>query len=135
MSELFIARKKLIILHAITEFCFIISIFGLFSPTSTEGQQTQSTQSVNKVSIVFGASLPNNTLFYDPQSISINTGNSINWTNNDNTLHTVTFVIPGILDSGLIPPGNSTSNTFFKQGIFNYFCKIHPFMTGLVTVS
>jgi len=92
-------------------------------------------QNVLQVSIAHGSSFPNNTKFYDPKSISIPVGSKVNWTNNDNSFHTVTFVTEGIFDSGIIAPGNSTSHDFFNQGIFSYYCKIHPYMTAELRVK
>jgi len=89
----------------------------------------------NTITIVPGASNSANKKFYDPPSTSINAGTLVKWINNDNTLHTVTFATPGIYDSGIISHGASVSHSFFDQGVFDYFCRIHPFMTANITVS
>jgi plastocyanin len=90
---------------------------------------------IQQISIVYGSSFPNNTKFYDPPSVSIPVGTEVNWSNNDISFHTVTFVTEGIFDSGIVSPGNSTSNIFSKQGIFNYYCKIHPYMIGELRIA
>jgi plastocyanin len=87
------------------------------------------------ISIVLGSSSPLNPRFYDPQFVSIKAGTVVTWINNDNSLHTVTFVTPGIFDSGNITAGQIVSNLFSDRGVFNYYCKLHPYMTGQVTVS
>jgi len=38
-------------------------------------------------------------------------------------------------DSETLQPGESFSFTFDTPGTFPYFCHIHPFMMGSVTVS
>jgi heme/copper-type cytochrome/quinol oxidase subunit 2 len=38
-------------------------------------------------------------------------------------------------DSDLLSPGQSYSFTFNQAGTFHYHCKIHPEMTGTVTVT
>src|SRR6476620_11307659 len=89
----------------------------------------------NIITIVPGASNSANKIFYDPPSTSINVGTLVQWINNDSTLHTVTFATPGIYDSGIIGRGATVSHSFLAQGVFNYFCRIHPFMTANITVS
>jgi hypothetical protein len=86
------------------------------------------------ITIVPGAASPDSPKYYDPQSISIKSGTTVKWINNDNSIHTVTFTTPNIFDSGIIPSGGSASHIFFDHGIFNYYCRIHPFMTGGITV-
>jgi plastocyanin len=56
--------------------------------TSAQGQPTS-------VSIVQGASNQNNGKFFEPQEINVKTGDSVKWTNNDITVHTVTAGTPG----------------------------------------
>jgi plastocyanin len=38
-------------------------------------------------------------------------------------------------DSGFPGAGNIFQHTFNSSGTFDYFCTIHPFMTGKVVVS
>jgi plastocyanin len=73
--------------------------------------------------------------YYLPSSISINTSDAILWTNDDEGFHTVTSVDGGIFDSGLFGPGETFSFQFNKAGIFDYFCVVHPWMTGSVSVT
>jgi nitrite reductase (NO-forming) len=89
---------------------------------------------VYNVDIAPGASLPNNSKFYVPESSSIAVGTKVVWTNSDNFLHTVTFVIGDIFDSDVIVPRQNASYTFFKHGTFEYYCKFHPYMSGQITV-
>ena len=41
----------------------------------------------------------------------------------------------GVFDSGITMPGTSFSQTFDDLGVYDYFCMVHPWMTGKVTVS
>lgn len=77
---------------------------------------------------------------YDPPNVTIFVGGEIIWRNDDLSAHTVTSgtVIggpDGNFNSGLILPGQTFSNRFDDSGEFRYFCMIHPWATGLVTVS
>jgi plastocyanin len=77
---------------------------------------------------------------YSPYRISINTGETISWYNADSAAHIVTSGSPsdgptGEFDSGLIMAGNSFSHKFYSSGTYNYFCMVHPWMTGIVSVT
>lgn len=86
------------------------------------------------VSIAPGAANPNNDQSFDPPQISVPTGSTVFWTNDDSIQHTVTSD-EGLFDAGPISPGNTFENTFDSAGEFSYHCAIHPFMTGVVIVN
>src|SRR6267143_5104596 len=71
----------------------------------------------------------------------INAGQTVTWYNDDSATHTVTSGRLSdkqngtIFDSGLIQPARQFSFTFQKNGNFNYFCRIHPWMTGVILVG
>jgi plastocyanin len=71
---------------------------------------------------------------FDPDSVTIQVGDTVTWTNNDGTAHTAT-AIGGSFDTGNIGPGASDSVTFDTAGTFAYVCSIHPQMTGTVVVQ
>jgi plastocyanin len=78
--------------------------------------------------------------YYEPQDISVPMDSTIQWINEDETIHTVTSGTPGegptaMFDSSIIEAGNSFSNTFYVSGTFDYYCIVHPWMTGSVTVE
>lgn len=76
---------------------------------------------------------------YSPEKINIKTGDTVTWANKDSEPHTVTSGEPGkpdgYFDSGLYKPNESWSFTFTEPGIFNYYCTIHPWMAGKVSVT
>jgi len=67
-------------------------------------------------------------------SLTVVTGTTVTWMNDDNMTHTVTSD-NGVFNSGNMAPGSSYSYTFSAAGTFNYHCIIHSGMTGSVTVS
>jgi plastocyanin len=96
-----------------------------------------------EVSIPSGTSVPGceetNECFI-PASVSINKGDTVAWKNNDSAAHTVTSGSPedgpsGIFDSSLLIGGGSFEHTFDSSGSYDYFCMVHPWMTGDVQVS
>ena len=88
--------------------------------------------STNSVIIPFGAKDKDISEFYVPKSISANLGETITWTNEDDTDHTVTSKTSGIFNSGLFGTDQSFSHQFTEDGTYEYFCQLHPWMTGTV---
>ena len=88
--------------------------------------------------------------WYLPRQVTVHTNDTITWTNNDTEAHTVTSGLSagieslmnnkrgtpnGIFDSGSFKPGQSWTHTFANPGTYTYFCTIHPWMEGVVTVQ
>jgi plastocyanin len=70
---------------------------------------------------------------YNPGTISILTGDTVSW-NDISRTHTVTDE-NGAWTSGRLSLGQMYSRQFNKPGVVDYYCQIHPFMTGEITVS
>lgn len=94
------------------------------------------------VTIVSGASKQaDGQKYFDPQESKVKTGTTVVWNNADSVAHTVTSGTPsdstpgGLFDSGLIKPGKTFQFAFTKAGTTPYFCTVHPWMTGKVTVG
>jgi plastocyanin len=71
---------------------------------------------------------------FSPGTIQAKVGQSITWTNQDSTAHTVTLDDKSV-DSGNIGANATYSHAFTQAGSFSYHCAIHPQMKGTVTVS
>jgi len=69
-----------------------------------------------------------------PSTTTVNKGQTVVWTNNDSTVHTVTFD-DGSANSGTIAVGGTFSHTFNTAGSFTYHCNFHSNMTGKVVVQ
>jgi plastocyanin len=73
---------------------------------------------------------------FTPASITVKKGTTVTWTNADSVGHTVTETDGQAgPSSGTLDQGKSYSFTFNTAGTFHYECKIHPYMTGTVTVT
>jgi plastocyanin len=64
----------------------------------------------------------------------VQTGDAVTWTNMDDVSHTVT-ADNGAFDSGAFGAGASFQLTAGPPGTYTYFCEIHPFMKGTLTVT
>lgn len=71
---------------------------------------------------------------YSPASITVEPGTRVTWTNRDQTPHTVTGRHDKTPSSPALDTDDSYSYTFTKPGDFEYYCSLHPFMTGVVHV-
>ena len=95
------------------------------------------------IEIATGSALPgceNNDSCYEPSSLNILPNQIVLWDNKDSSAHTVTSGSPdvglsGVFDSEIIPGGEKFSFKFEKQGTYDYYCTLHPWMIGTITVG
>ena len=71
---------------------------------------------------------------YTPKELTVRAGSTVRWTNKDDIPHTVTSE-SGLFSSPVMDSNQTFQFTFEKPGKFLYFCKLHPKMTGSVTVE
>jgi nitrite reductase (NO-forming) len=112
--------------------------------TQTISSGTQSTTNSTMVMIENFA--------YNPADITVPVGTTVTWVNQDSVGHTVTEGDPNspkpanlrVFDSSgealtgkvaLIGPGQSWNYTFTTPGTYEYYCIVHPYMIGQVTVT
>jgi plastocyanin len=77
---------------------------------------------------------------YQPKDKPVRVGDRITWKNYDTAPHTVTSATNDTyprrpIDSGLFGQDQTFSYTFEVAGTFNYFCTVHPYMTGSIAVQ
>jgi plastocyanin len=65
---------------------------------------------------------------------TVSVGGTVTWTNTDDLEHDITAKT-GAFNSEYLTKGKTYSRRFDSAGTFEYFCSIHPFMTGTVTVK
>ncbi len=70
---------------------------------------------------------------FDPTPLTVCTGDTVRWTNQDSAPHTSTSDT-AVWDSGTLTTGQQFSFTFTSSGTFDYHCSIHPSMTATVEV-
>jgi plastocyanin len=72
---------------------------------------------------------------FSPATITAKVGDVVTWTNNDSTPHTATVQSDATCTTENLASGASGSIAFNVAGSYDFFCKIHPNMTGKVEVS
>jgi nitrite reductase (NO-forming) len=112
------------------------------TPLKSKTQNATLASAQEAVSIAAGSSNPSATEFFVPAEITVPAGSAVTWTNDDSTIHTV---VQGsaqggsgetpAFDSSIIANGATWEHTFDTAGEFDYYCSLHPFMTGKVTVT
>jgi amicyanin len=71
---------------------------------------------------------------FGPEALTIPVGTTVTWTNRDDIPHTVVSTT-GVFKSKVLDTDEKFSFTFAKAGTYEYFCSIHPKMTGKVIVQ
>ena len=78
--------------------------------------------------------------FYSPLNLEVIRGTTVTWENQDNIGHTIQSqdgqgnVIP-LFNSNVLKTGEIFSYKFNEPGMYHYFCTLHPWRIGTVTVS
>jgi plastocyanin len=71
---------------------------------------------------------------YTPPSLVVEPGTTVTWTNADDSPHTVREK-DGKFKSAALDTDDTFSQTFAAPGEYEYFCSIHPYMTGKIVVK
>ena len=69
-----------------------------------------------------------------PPSLGVVSGTTVTWTNQDDVAHTVSADDDKTFDAG-VEPGQTFQFTAGAAGTYPYFCRVHPFMKGTLTVT
>ena len=72
---------------------------------------------------------------FNPNTITVEPGTALTWTNHDSVLHTVTETKPDPAFDEWVSPGEGFTFTFDTPGTYIYGCTIHPWANGTVIVS
>ena len=71
---------------------------------------------------------------FAPQRIVVQAGTTVTWINADDAPHTVASSTK-VFKSGALDTEDKFSFTFTTPGTYEYFCSLHPHMTGTVVVE
>jgi len=67
-------------------------------------------------------------------TLTVPAGTTVTWLNRDEDLHTVVSTTLAF-KSARLETDEAYSYTFTKPGVYEYFCTLHPLMTGKVIVN
>jgi amicyanin len=71
---------------------------------------------------------------FNPQTVTVKAGDTVTWTNADDIPHTVTSKTSQFRSKAL-DTDDTFAFTFAAPGTFDYFCSLHPHMTGSIVVE
>ena len=92
------------------------------------------------VTIPNGNSAQSSVGFFVPLNSEILRGTTVTWQNQDNIGHTIQSIndqgtIIPMFNSPVLKTGETFSYKFDNPGVYHYYCSIHPWRIGVVTVS
>ena len=67
-------------------------------------------------------------------TLTVPAGTTVTWLNRDEDVHTVVSTTQAFRSGGL-ETDEAYSYEFTKPGVYQYFCTLHPLMTGMVIVK
>jgi plastocyanin len=82
-----------------------------------------------------GAAVSIDNFTFAPASLTVKTGTTVTWTNHDDIPHGIASANNAFAKSRAMDTDNSYSFTFTTPGTYQYFCYIHPHMTGTIVVE
>ena len=118
---------------------------------SVDGEMPVKELPPNTVDMPEGAGVPGceaNDMCYYPTNLTVEVGTTVTWINSDGFIpHTVTAGWPDSdsvgtnypggfgFDSDFMSGGDIFEHTFTEPGEYDYYCQLHPWMIGSVTVA
>ena len=73
---------------------------------------------------------------FEPRELVVTAGTTVTWVNADDVPHTVTSTASArLFDSKTLRADDTFSFEFKAPGTYDYFCKVHPSMTGKIVVK
>lgn len=97
----------------------ILAVAGVFSIASVQAA---------------GAEVQIDQFTFAPQQVTVKAGTTVTWINDDDVPHTVASSTK-LFKSKTLDTKDSFSFTFTTPGTYEYFCSLHPHMTGAVVVE
>jgi plastocyanin len=100
-----------------------LSLFAL----AGEMKNIDSTDKQNKIEIKDFA--------FNPQTLTVKSGEKVTWINRDEEPHTIVSVEKQFKKSTALDTDQEFTITAGAPGTYNYFCSVHPKMTGTIVIE
>jgi len=72
---------------------------------------------------------------FNPTTITVKSGETVTWINRDDEPHTVVSVGKKFQKSSALDTDQEFTVTVTEPGTYEYFCSVHPKMTGTIVVE
>jgi plastocyanin len=118
------ARKKVAALSCAIAF-LNLSLFAIAGEMKNDASSSSSKQ--NRIEIKDFA--------FNPQTITVKSGETVTWINRDEEPHTIVSVGKQFKKSTALDTDQEFTLTVGAPGTYDYFCSVHPKMTGTIVVT
>ena len=94
----------------------------------------------SEVVIPNGNSMESNIGFYRPLNLQVPVGTTVVWINDDVVGHTIQSQDDdgnptGLFNSNILQTGDRFAHKFEETGVYSYYCTLHPWRVGTITVE
>jgi len=72
---------------------------------------------------------------FNPQTLTVKSGEKVTWINRDEEPHTIVSVGKQFKKSTALDTNQEFTITVGAPGTYDYFCSVHPKMTGTIVVE
>jgi len=110
----------------------LIFVMALVTIAVVLGWQSVKARSAKNAPATVNVNIDN--FSFGPATVTVPVGTRLTWINRDDIPHTVVSV-NGAFKSKVLDTNDKFSFTFSKPGTFEYYCSVHPKMTGKVAVQ
>ena len=112
-------------LHTLTIVLAIVTLIAMSGTIARAGQGNARPQAV---------AIEIDNFKFGVASLEVAAGTTVTWTNRDDVPHTVVSSTK-VFKSAPLDTGETFRYTFKDAGVFEYFCSVHPHMTGKIVVK
>jgi plastocyanin len=114
--------RALFIRSVILSVLFLLAILALeISNLSAPAQTADATVTIDNFT-------------FEPQRLTVKTGTTVTWINQDDIPHALASNAK-VFKSKALDTDDKFSFTFATPGVYDYFCSMHPHMTGTILVE
>jgi plastocyanin len=124
MKQRKIGRTPGTVILGVAAVLALVLAFGAVRPRPAAAAQMQ--PGANAVNI--------DNFMFTPMELTVPVGATVTWTNKDDVPHTVVSV-DHLFKSKALDTDDTFSYTFPNAGTYEYFCSVHPRMTGKIIVK
>jgi len=115
-------NKKAVLLTVLIALNFCLAAWG-----DDGGNGAAAGEKQNKIEI--------KDFMFNPQTLTVRVGEKITWINRDDEPHTVVSVGKKFQKSSALDSDQEFTITAGAPGTYEYFCSVHPKMTGTIVVE
>jgi len=123
------------------------ALFGLLALVAILGVAPAFGQTANEIDIAANAGSSKDAACvaanncFTPNPLTVTPGTTVTWKNTDTTTHVICSgkisddQCGSVFEDDSLKKGTTFQFTFANAGTFDYFCSVHPWMTGQVIVA